>query len=167
MYTDPDIVQAALQLIEQKTQRRRPLPALRQPHRRNALHRGTAWSVCTPCELAIARDAAQIAIEPPLIRRCLMCRALLGHRRRNVKTLHRCVPQCALAASSNATAGLTDREDQHFPIPSLPLAHSRPPASSQYSPRCASSRSDPRSARQWDSVSTYRRRVRAAAADAP
>ena len=96
MHADPDIVQAALELIERQAQRRRPCRRCGNPIAKNALHRGTAWSVCTPCELAIAREAAQIAIEPPLIRRCLVCGALLGHRRRNVKT---CTDACRNALS--------------------------------------------------------------------
>ena len=96
MQPDPTLVQAAVQLLERSAGRRRRCRRCGNLVARNALKRGPAWSVCTPCEEAIARDARQLTIEPPLIRRCLVCGALLGHRRRGVKT---CTDPCRNALS--------------------------------------------------------------------
>ena len=88
---DSEILQAAMRLIERQAGRRRPCRRCGNPIARNALKHGRAWSLCRQCELAIARDAAQLAIEPPLIRRCLVCRALLDDRRSHTKT---CTDSC-------------------------------------------------------------------------
>ena len=86
MIHDAEIVEAARRFIERRAFRKRPCRRCGNPSVRNALMRGPGWSVCSPCELAIAREATQIAIEPPLIRRCLVCGELLGHRRPHTKT---------------------------------------------------------------------------------
>ena len=96
MQPDPTLVQAAVRLLERSAGRRRRCRRCGNLVARNALKRGPAWSVCGPCEEAIAHDARQRTIEPPLIRRCLVCGALLGHRRRDVRT---CTDACRNALS--------------------------------------------------------------------
>ena len=96
MQSDPTLVQAALQLLERSAAGRRRCRRCGNLVARNALKRGPAWSVCGPCEEAIAHDARQYDLAPPLNRRCLVCAALLGHRRPNVKT---CDAPCRNALS--------------------------------------------------------------------
>ena len=87
MQTDSTLLQAAVQLLERSAARRRRCRRCGNLVARNALKRGPAWSVCGPSEEAIAHDARQQhTLEPPLIRRCLVCAALLGTRRRDVRT---------------------------------------------------------------------------------
>ena len=79
----------ALQLLERTAGRRRRRCGNVIPQ--NAGKAGAAWSICSVCVPAIAAEAWQLEIEPPLIRRCLVCRTLLGDRRRGART---CGPGC-------------------------------------------------------------------------
>ena len=81
---DERTVHMALEHLERSTGRRcrRCGNAIAE----NAGKPGAAWSVCSVCAPAIAAEARQLEIEPPLVRRCLVCRTLLGDRRRGVRT---------------------------------------------------------------------------------
>ena len=96
MNHDAEIVQAALRLIERRAERRRRCRRCGNPIVRNVLKRGPAWSICSPCEAAILREASQVDIQPALIPRCLVCAALLDNRRHGVKT---CSDACRNALS--------------------------------------------------------------------
>ena len=84
--TDPRTVQLALELLERAVGRRRRCRRCRSVIAENARKRGQAWSVCTPCAEAIEDDARQFEIEPPLIRRCLVCRTDIAHLRAGART---------------------------------------------------------------------------------
>ena len=88
---DERTVRLAVQLLERTAGHRRRCRRCGLAIVENAGKHGAAWSVCAPCAHAIEDDARQLEIEPPLIRRCLVCRELLGDRRRGPRT---CGPAC-------------------------------------------------------------------------
>ena len=91
MTLDERTVRLAVQLLERTAGRRRRCRRCGQAIVENAGKRGNAWSICAPCAQAIEDDVRQADIAPPLIRRCLVCRELLGDRRRGSRT---CGPSC-------------------------------------------------------------------------
>lgn len=88
---DERTIRLAVQLLERTAGRRRRCRRCRGIIVENAGKHGADWSVCAPCAQAIEDDARQADIAPPLIRRCLVCRDLLGDRRRGART---CGPAC-------------------------------------------------------------------------
>ena len=83
---DPRTVDLALALLERTAGRRRRCRRCREIIPENAGKTGSAWSICSTCVAAVVAEARQLEIEPPLIRKCLVCRTLLGPRRRQVRT---------------------------------------------------------------------------------
>ena len=116
----------------------------------NAFRRGPAWSVCRSCEVALVPDAGQREVEPPLIRRCLVCGGLLGHRRRNVKA---CTDACrnALSRILERPRPAPAERAERCPPPSL-CASSMPPET--HDERTALSTLTPPSPRYVKSAST-------------
>ena len=88
---DPGTVQLALELLERTAGRRRRCRRCGNVIAQNAGKAGAAWSICSVCIPAVAADARQLEIEPPLVRKCLVCRSLLDDRQRNART---CGPAC-------------------------------------------------------------------------
>ena len=84
--SDPRTVRLALELLERTAGRRRRCRRCRSVIAENALKRGQAWSVCTPCAQAIEDDARQVEIEPSLLRRCLVCRTDIAQLRAGART---------------------------------------------------------------------------------
>ena len=84
--TDPRTIRLALDLLERTAGRRRQCRRCGIAVAENAQKVGTAWSVCTPCSEAIATQARQLEIAPPLVRTCLVCATNIEHRRRNART---------------------------------------------------------------------------------
>ena len=83
---DPRTVDLALALLERTAGRRRRCRRCPEIIPENAGKAGAAWSICTTCVVAVAAEARQLEIEPSLIRKCLVCRTLLGSRRRPART---------------------------------------------------------------------------------
>ena len=88
---DERTIRLAVQLLERTAGRRRRCRRCGQAIVENARKRGGAWSICGACIQGIEDDARQGNLAPPLIRRCLVCRDLLGDRRRGART---CGPAC-------------------------------------------------------------------------
>ena len=76
----------ALALLERTAGRRRRCRRCREIIPENAGKTGAAWSICATCVVAVAAEARRLEIEPSLIRKCLVCRTLLGLRRRQART---------------------------------------------------------------------------------
>ena len=88
---DPGTVQLALELLERAAGRRRRCRRCGNVIAQNAGKTGGAWSMCSVCVPAVVADARQLEIQPPLVRKCLVCRSLLDDRQRNART---CGPAC-------------------------------------------------------------------------
>ena len=83
---DSRTVWLALEMLERTAGRRRRCRRCRSVITENARKRGQAWSVCTPCDRAIADDTRRIEVEPALIRRYLACRTDIAHLRAGART---------------------------------------------------------------------------------
>ena len=81
---DPATVDMAPALLERSAGRR--FRRCANLIARNAGKRGEAWSLCLAGMPAVAAEARQLSIEPPLIRRCLVCRVLIGERDPRART---------------------------------------------------------------------------------
>ena len=76
----------ALALLERIAGHRRRCRRCGNTVAHSADKRGEAWSLCLVCTPAVAAEARQLTIEPPLIRRCLVCRTLIGERDPRART---------------------------------------------------------------------------------